>query len=109
MGDPTTIAEALNQMWVKFLPDIEQRVAVLEFAAAAISEGALTAELREEAAAAAHKLAGSLGTFGLDEGTALARDAESLYSRDNLSGPRLDERATALAVQLRAVLARRTQ
>jgi HPt (histidine-containing phosphotransfer) domain-containing protein len=108
MGNPTTITEALNQMWVKFLPDIEQRVAVLENAATAISEGSLTPEQREEAAAAAHKLAGVLGTFGLDEGTSLAREAESLYSHD-LSGPSLDERAAALAAGLRTVLARRTQ
>ncbi len=108
MADSTAIAEAMNRMWTKFLPDIEARVAVLENAASAIGQGCLSAEMRQEASSAAHKLAGILGTFGLDQGTVLAREAESLYTRDaGLAG--LDGRPAALASQLRAVLATRHQ
>lgn len=108
MADPTAIADALNKMWERFLPDIEERVAVLEQAATAVSKGSLTAELRAEASSAAHKLAGVLGTFGLDEGTALAREAESLYARES-GGVVLDGRPSLLAVRLRAVLTSRNQ
>lgn len=107
MADSIAIAEALNRMWVKFLPEIEGRVTVLEEAAAAVAQGALSAELREQAFAAAHKLAGVLGTFGLDEGTLLAREAESLYSRE-LPNSALDGHPARIAEQLRAVLAKRS-
>ena len=106
MADPTAIAEVMNRMWTKFLPEIEERVAVLENAGAAISRGALTAELRKEALSAAHKLAGVLGTFGLDEGTVLAREAEEIYLRESAASMP-NGRAVALATQLRAVLASR--
>ena len=52
-------------------------------------EGSLTAEQREQASSAAHKLAGVLGTFGLDEGTNLAREAEILYSSGSGGGSQL--------------------
>jgi HPt (histidine-containing phosphotransfer) domain-containing protein len=106
MADPIAIAEAMNRMWTKFLPEIEERVVVLETAAAAASRGALTGELRLEALSAAHKLAGVLGTFGLDEGTVLARESEAIYEREPAASMP-NERAAALAAQLRAVLAGR--
>ncbi|HEX4284638.1 MAG TPA: Hpt domain-containing protein [Terracidiphilus sp.] len=105
MANPAAIAEIMNQMWVKFLPDIQDRVAVLEKAAAAVSGGSLPSELREEAFSAAHKLAGILGTFGLDEGTTLAREAEALYAGD--AGPVRDGRPAALANQIGAIVASR--
>lgn len=78
------LSAALEQLWQKFLPQIEERIEILERAAAALSAGQLTPELRSEAHAAAHKLVGSLGTFGLADGSTLAREAESTY-QDNLS------------------------
>ena len=107
MADPAAIAAIMNRMWAKFLPDIEERVAVLVNAAESASRGALTAELREQASSAAHKLAGILGTFGLDEGTVLAREAESLYMRES-TAMMLDGRPADLAAQLRAMVASRT-
>jgi HPt (histidine-containing phosphotransfer) domain-containing protein len=73
------IAEALKLLWLKFLPQMQERVAVLEEAGGALQAGALSAEQRTAAGAAAHKLAGVLGTFGLTEGTNLAREAETLF------------------------------
>jgi HPt (histidine-containing phosphotransfer) domain-containing protein len=103
-GEPA-FAEALNRLWVKFLPQIEQRVAILEAAAASLAEGALTADQQQEASSEAHKLAGVLGTFGLNEGTLLAREAETAYRGD--AGPAMAARLTEIAAQLRAVLASR--
>ena len=108
MADPTAIADALNRMWARFLPDIEERVAVLEQAAIEVSKGSLTPELRTEASSAAHKLAGVLGTFGWEEGTVLAREAESLYAHQS-DGTLLDARPALLAARLRVILASRSQ
>lgn len=67
------IEKALDAMWVKFLPEIRERVRTLETAAQVAMEGSLGEEQREAAQWAAHKLAGTLGTFGLERGTELAR------------------------------------
>lgn len=75
------IARTLDLMWARFLPDIRERIDVLDDAAAAAASGALTDDLRKAAHAAAHKLAGSLGTFGLQRATDLARDLEARYAR----------------------------
>jgi HPt (histidine-containing phosphotransfer) domain-containing protein len=72
------MAEALARMWSQFQPQMYGRVAVLEMAAGPLADGTLTDTEREEATGAAHKLAGILGSFGLPEGTNLAREAETL-------------------------------
>ncbi|MGD0734721.1 MAG: Hpt domain-containing protein [Terracidiphilus sp.] len=94
------IKEALGRMWNKFLPQTWERVAVLEAAAKAFSGSRLSAEEQAAAQGAAHKLAGALGTFGLDEGTVLAREAEILLSDtrglDSAGASRLAEIASRL-------------
>jgi HPt (histidine-containing phosphotransfer) domain-containing protein len=109
MPNQSALAEAMNRLWVQFLPQIEERVSVLESAAAALAEGSLTPAQCEEAFSAAHKLAGVLGTFGLDRGTELAREAELLYSSGPSSSTTFNGHPAALAAQLRAVLATRGQ
>lgn len=77
---PPAMADAMMRLWAKFLPEIERRVASLEAAAQALRDGSLTPELQASAHADAHKLAGSLGTFGLQQGTELARKAELMLA-----------------------------
>jgi HPt (histidine-containing phosphotransfer) domain-containing protein len=96
---------ALDRLWTQFLPQIEERVATLESAGGALANGELKDELRDAAHAAAHKLAGVLGTFGLTKGTILAREAEMLYSGD--TDPASAALLTDLAAQLRALVASR--
>lgn len=98
------IAKVLDTMWTRFLPDIRERVAVLESAAAAFAAHTLTASQQEAAHAAAHKLAGALGTFSLAHGTDLARELELLYSGENALDPALGPRLAALAAELRAAV-----
>jgi len=74
--NPPAISEALTRLWTKFLPDIEARIATIAAAATALENGELPSDQRQAAHAAAHKLAGSLGTFGLHRGTEVARQAE---------------------------------
>lgn len=109
MTDPSTQPElnaALDRMWKQFLPQIEERVAVLEAASRALSDGTLTDHQRDAAQAAAHKLAGVLGTFGLMKGTILAREAEMLCSGD--ADPANAAQLTEISGQLRSLVTERT-
>ena len=78
MATPPEMAEVLARLWTKFLPEMEQRVALVSEAAQALAAGSLNEEQREAGHAAAHKLAGSLGLFGLARGTEIARRLEHL-------------------------------
>lgn len=68
----------MSRLWAKFLPEMELRVGLIDEAAAALRQGVLTEEQRAAAHAAAHKLAGSLGLFGMMRGTEIARELEHL-------------------------------
>jgi len=101
------LAQAIDGLWQRFLPQIRERVAILESAAAALAAGPLTEELREAALAAAHKLAGTLGTFGLTRGTVLARELEINFSRGDGPDPASGKRLAAIATELRAMVENR--
>jgi len=101
------LTAALDRLWVQFLPQIEERVAILETAAQAVTVNQLSIEQHQGANAAAHKLAGVLGTFGLTRGTVLARELEMIYSSESGPDPSLGARLTESAVQLRAIVATR--
>ena len=103
-GQPS-LAEAMDRLWVQFRPQLEERVATLESAATALSQGTLVPTQREHASVVAHKLAGVLGTFGLDEGTDLARETEIAYSGDYHKDSAAAARLFEIASQLRAMLA----
>jgi HPt (histidine-containing phosphotransfer) domain-containing protein len=93
-------AALLATLWVKIRPLVEERLATLDKAAAAASAGTLAEDLRKEAASSAHKLAGSLGMYGYDEGTRVARELEVL-----LGGAKPDAaRLSALIAELRAAV-----
>jgi len=101
---PPDLTAALHRLWLQFLPQIEDRAAVLESAAAALAHNKLSAEQRQAAHAAAHKLAGTLGTFGLAEGTSLAREAELLYAAESELTQTAATRLAEVAHQLRIML-----
>ena len=95
---------AVAALWKKFSEQLFERVALLEGAGRAFEKGCLSEEQRQEAKMAAHKLAGSLGTFGLAEGSKLAAEVESILeaggSRDPAEGARLLELAGNLRKEL---------
>ena len=66
------LSAALDRLWTQYLPLMQERVEVLEAAAQDFAAGPLSVERQQAARAAAHKLAGVLGTFGLTRGTVLA-------------------------------------
>jgi HPt (histidine-containing phosphotransfer) domain-containing protein len=98
------LAAALDLLWMRFLPEIRQRVAILEEAALACAANQLSPAQREAAHAAAHKLAGTLGTFGLARGTDLAREMELLYSCENIPDAALAGRLANGAAELRSIV-----
>jgi HPt (histidine-containing phosphotransfer) domain-containing protein len=107
-GKQTVLSEALNRLWIQFLPQMEERVRALESAGAALAAGTLTVDQRSEAQhAAAHKLAGVLGTFDLTRGTILAREAEILYATEPETDAETAARLTSIAAQLRVIVASR--
>jgi HPt (histidine-containing phosphotransfer) domain-containing protein len=67
---------AIAALWRDAQPRALERVALLEAAVTALADGALAPETADEARREAHKLAGSLGTFGLPAGTEHARAIE---------------------------------
>ena len=103
-GAQPGLTQALGLLWTRFLPQIEERVGILEAAAAALAEARLSTEEQETAAAAAHKLAGVLGTFGLAEGTELARELETAYASPDGVAPEHAPRLGLLAAELRALV-----
>jgi HPt (histidine-containing phosphotransfer) domain-containing protein len=96
------MTDALNRMWARFLPEIQDRLLIVEDAAIAAEGLGLSLEQREVAHQAAHKLAGILGTFGLPRGTELARLAEHLLAADVSAASAAE--LTAWLVELRSLI-----
>jgi len=103
-GNVPELDQALDKLWERFLPEMRNRVSALEEAAAAYAGHALTKALHREAHAAAHKLAGTLGSFGLARGTELARELEELYGQDKAPDAAQGERLIAIAAELKSTI-----
>lgn len=80
-----SLQTAVSGLWEKFKDKIINRLKVLDRATAAILAGTLGEELQQEAIREAHKLAGSLGTFGFAQGSCLAREIEELLQVLNIN------------------------
>ena len=93
----TRLIEAL---WHRNAPQVLERLTVLDDAARGAETGALSPKLRGEAISLAHKLAGSLGMFGFNEGTEIARAIELELEAPELTAGRL----TLLTMKLRGSL-----
>jgi len=105
--EPPGLAEALNRLWRQFQPQMLERVTVLDCAIGPLAVGALTEEQLDEVNAAAHKLAGILGSFGLPEGTVLAREAESLLAGASEPNPVAAARVARIVSDLRFLIQNR--
>ncbi len=103
----STLTEAMNRLWTKFLPQMVERVTTLQRAAESTANGTLGAAEQQTANSDAHKLAGILGTFGLQQGTELAREAETLYGGPLDGSAEISGRLTRIAEQLRLIVASR--
>jgi DNA-binding response OmpR family regulator/HPt (histidine-containing phosphotransfer) domain-containing protein len=68
----------LNEIWINGKPKIVAQAAVFNQVVQDLSANVLATELQKRAKNAAHKLAGTLGTFGLASAMQLARQLEHL-------------------------------
>lgn len=99
MSDPGLDA-VLARMWEGFRPLAASRVDALETYVSALQAGTADDGLRADAASAAHKLAGALGSYGRGGSDEAAR-LETLLG-DGGSGPRDPLQMVALVRSLRA-------
>lgn len=68
--------EITTRVWLRSAHRLKAQIATIEQAVTALSQHCLPPEQQQQAAEAAHRLAGSLGIFGLQVGSELARQLE---------------------------------
>lgn len=95
-------ASVAARVWSRVRPLAIERVERVRVALEELAAGALVPGGRAEAHADAHKLAGSLGTYGYPEGSEIARRAEVLLDEDARGDQVERKEATALASALAA-------
>jgi HPt (histidine-containing phosphotransfer) domain-containing protein len=102
MNNPDQIDNVLANLWEKNLPTLRERLDLLDRTASIAASGTLPEAPRLEAYNIAHKLSGSLGMFGYQQGTDIARKIEQI-----LRAPTPAQLTTlpTLAKDLRASLA----
>lgn len=87
---------AIDKLLERFRGVFNKQIAILIEAKNAVQSGFLDPELRKSAQQEAHKLAGSLASFGYPEGSKLARSAEHLLiSVSETAGERIPHHFTA--------------
>jgi len=89
------------RVWKQFRDVIFERLAAIEKAVTALRRATLTPDVRQKAVLEAHRLAGSLGMFGLAEGTRVAREIEHLLAENVVAAPDTPHRLVELAGILR--------
>jgi HPt (histidine-containing phosphotransfer) domain-containing protein len=99
----------LAQIWRNNVATIIERIATIRLAQASLRQGILDSEQREQARAAAHKLAGVLGTFGVPLGSALARRVEVLLEIDRSADPQDAVTLAELLQELAALVDAKSQ
>ncbi|MEO1621504.1 MAG: response regulator, partial [Cyanobacteria bacterium J06632_3] len=90
-----TLTSQLAQACRQYLRNASQKITTLEKLVVALGKGELDSQLYEEGLMSAHQLSGSLGSYGIAEGSALARQLE--LSLRGLSVPFLVDQVDAIA------------
>ena len=91
----------LARVWAKSEDALRERLDAIDAAGAALLAGPLDDERRTAAIAGAHKLRGTLGTFGLPRGSEIAGEVEELL---RAPGTPAILRLAELAQELRAIV-----
>lgn len=73
---------AVTKVWEKFRESLKDKIRLFEQTIADSASGTLDIEQQREAALEAHRLVGSLGSFGLPEGSEVARQLEQLFQNE---------------------------
>ena len=94
---------ALAMLWDRHRPNIMDRISLLEMKTADVLRNVIDERGIVEGSDAAHKLAGSLGTFGFDAASRAALEAESLLRESTIDGRLLAETVTTLRASIEKV------
>ena len=86
MTSSETLKQRVEELWQKHLPLMWLRMDVLKQAIEALHGGPIPDDLKMLAIAEAHKLAGSLGTFGLESVSGSALRIEQLLREETITG-----------------------
>lgn len=112
MSVTPALSGAIEAIWDRSLEETTRRIATLDRASAASLAGELGDELRAHAGSDAHKLAGSLGMFGLATGSELASEVEQALATSGggamRDAPGFAELVFALRAQVDARMAGRS-
>ncbi|MDJ0647414.1 MAG: response regulator [Xenococcaceae cyanobacterium MO_188.B19] len=100
---------ATTELWQRIKHKLESRIAAIERATDVVCQDNLTDEFRQQAITEAHKLAGSLGIFDLDEGSRLAREIEQILQQPQPLNQLQKQSLSALLIALRQELAQATK
>jgi diguanylate cyclase (GGDEF)-like protein len=96
--------DALRSLWERHRGAVLEQVAVIERAVTSLIDGGLEEQARADAQREAHKLAGSVGTFGFDRASERARELELSFADRAALGsdsvPVLAEKVLALRAEL---------
>ncbi len=101
--------EATTAVWERVKNKLHRRIVAIERATNALRQNALGDELRQQAIIAAHKLAGSLGMFDVDEGSRLAREIEQILQLPQPLDQKQKQHLSELLVVMQQELAQATQ
>jgi HPt (histidine-containing phosphotransfer) domain-containing protein len=103
MADEERLHPEFADLWAGSLVRIDAALAALTAGVEAVEAGALDEDTRAAARAGAHKLVGTLGTYGLLRSAALARKLEHAFDGAPAEPAALRERLDALVARVRAV------
>ncbi|MBD1823681.1 response regulator [Cyanobacteria bacterium FACHB-DQ100] len=77
----TQTTAGMSSIWNEVKETVAHRIATVERAVALLLQNKLNPELWQQAEQEIHKLAGSLGMFGADQGSRLAQEIEPLFQK----------------------------
>lgn len=105
-GNPSNSKDftAINKVLEHYQTTFAARVVLLEQAEQALQTGTLSPAQRQSAAREAHRLAGSLGSFGYEAGSELARSIEQLLDAAHPLTPTEVSQVTSLVAALKQEL-----
>lgn len=84
-SDQDQLNQAIVEIWHRYQGKICDRITFLEEFSLSNQQGKLDQNIQQKAQQEAHKLAGSLGTFGLGGGSIIAKEIEQLCQNPTLN------------------------
>ena len=100
-GAEAGVRAAVRAVWTRARPDMEHQLRIIEDAVLRLTDGSLDEPRRVAAQRAAHKLAGSAGTFGFARAGTVAGELEGILAEPSgAAGPRAAELVGVLRAEL---------